>query len=78
MTQETFTKYDGERDRFESITVSDFVCPHCRQGVRFVVPDQHCELKSLQRELDHYKKLAHSLSKDNYDLKMFCRRLANQ
>ena len=76
--QKTFTSYDGESNHFDAVTISTYCCPHCRTPVRFVVPDQGSDLKSTRQELEHYKKLCRSLSKDNYDLRMFCKRLASQ
>jgi len=77
MKQETFDEFDENLLKFRSVTTSMFTCPHCRKPVKFVVEDGS-NLKRLDVELEHYKKLANSLAKDNYDLKMFCKRLASQ
>ena len=80
MKQETFIDYNGEKNTFRSLTVSEYTCPHCRVPVKFVIPDQEpmCNLKDTKQELAYYKQLSQSLLKDNYDLRMFCRRLASQ
>lgn len=75
MKQETFDKFDERTFKMTSITISSFVCPHCRDVVRFAVPEGS-NLKSLETELQHYKDLVQRLSKDNFDLRMYCRRLA--
>lgn len=78
MKQQTYTQFDEDKLVMTDVTISSFTCPHCCKVVRFCVPPDNNHLKDIQVELEHYKELCRRLSKDNYDLKMFCRRLAQQ
>lgn len=74
--QKTYDIFDEEKLKMSSITESRFTCPHCNRSVRFIVQDGCQDMASKEQEIQHYRKLCEKLMIDNFNLRMYCRRLA--